>query len=86
MNIRFAHSEQPGVFGNTFVYELTSGFNEQLGNRVYWRGLEMMETGIKGKGVVVAENALDFCNKLDKYTSGVQCHWRRAISRTAKLW
>ena len=46
LHVRFAHSEQAEDFGSMFGYELTSGFNQHLGNRIYVRGLKLMESGI----------------------------------------
>ena len=46
MRVRFAHSEDFESFGNMFGFQLTSGFNEYVGNAVHQRGEMLMESGI----------------------------------------
>ena len=44
--VRFAHSEYFENFGSMFGYQLTSGFNEYVGNAVPLRGEMLMKSGI----------------------------------------
>ena len=46
LGVRFSHSEDYESFGSMFGFQLTSGFNEHVGNAVHQRGEMLMESGI----------------------------------------